>query len=286
MSFVPHGMKVKGRALNSCQNCLRARVNKLKENQSRLRKDAQAMMKFVGYFQRDHLAHMTATATTTMTQPPLLQATQLDLDTIEQLRITIAKLDKSERDFQLELLAAEESISSLTNKNVHESSDDVPSNSLKVYRLLRSDEDPAKGLYPKDAASRMSVAQHIEKGSRLDSRFISASKRVDVCLFYANKAIYERGIDREKLRIAEIELDLSKGDAFDLTDEKKLMEQSIEKDSKAYNHATCFEEVIVERCISADEIVDVFQAVPDLPKTSSYAMFTERLRGSLLLLKK
>ena len=282
---------MKGRVLNSCQNCLRARVNKLKENQSRLRKDTQAMMKFVGYFQRDNFAQMTATATTTMTPSPLLQATQLDLDKIEQLRIAIAKLDKSEREFQLELLAAEESISSLTNEklcNVHESSDDVPSNSLKVYRLLRSDEDPAKGLYPKDAASRMSVAQHIETGSRLDSRFISASKRVDVCLFYANKAVYERGIDREKLRIAEIQLDLSKGDVFDLTDEKKLMEQSIEKDSKAYNHATCFEEVIVERCISADEIVDVFhfQAVPDLPRTSSYAMFTEKLRGSFLLLKK
>ena len=76
------------------------------------------------------------------------------------------------------------------------------------------------------------------------------------------------------------------GDVFDLTDEQKRMEQSIEKDSKAYNHATCFEEVIVERCISADEIVDVFQAVPDLPRTSSYAMFAEQLRGSFLLLKK
>jgi len=283
---------VKGRVLNSCQNCLRARVNKLKENQSRLRKDTQAMMKFVGYFQRDHLAQMTATATTTMTPSPLLQATQLDLDKIEQLRIAIAKLDKPEREFQLELLAAEESISSLTYEklcNVHESSDDVPSNSLKVYRLLRSDEDPAKGLYPKDAASRMSVAQHIEIGSRLDSRsrFISASKRLGVCLFYANKAVHERGIDREKLRIAEIELDLSKGDVFDLTNEQKRMELSIEKDSKAHNHATCFEEVIVERCIRADEIVDIFQAVPELPRSSSYAMFMEQLRGGpFLLLKK
>jgi hypothetical protein len=65
------------------------------------------------------------------------------------------------------------------------------------------------------------------------------------------------------------------------------MELSIEKDSKAHNHATCFEEVIVERCIRADEIVDIFQAVPELPRSSSYAMFMEQLRGGpFLLLKK
>ena len=83
---------------------------------------------------------------------------------------------------------------------------------------------------------------------------------------------------RDELRIAQIELDLSQGNVLDLTDKQKRMEQGMKKGSKCYNYAKCFDEVIVDRCISADEIVNVFQ-IPGLPRAKTYASFREQLRS-------
>ncbi len=241
---------MKGIVLNSCRNCLRSRVN-------RLRNGTQ-------YFHREHSVTAQTSSTTRL---KVLQATKMDFDKVQLV-------EKLEREIQLELLAAERPEFDLSAGN---------NNRMKVYRLLRAEEDPAEGLYPKtihckdDNALKMSVARHIEIGSRSNSRYISTSKRLDVCLFYASKSIHERETKSEELRIAEIELDLSQGSILDLTDKQKRMEQGVRKGSKAYNYATCFDEVIVDRCINADEIVNVFQ-IPGLPRANKYALFREQLR--------
>jgi hypothetical protein len=241
MSFVQH---LKGRALNSCQSCLRSRLKGkgLKENHV----GTKGLLNYFEYFE---------------TSPRRKQ------DLYEQLGTTKAKVEMLERELQLGTLAAEGSIPDIMNEK------------LQVYRLLRSDEEPAKGLYSKavhckdDAAWRMPVSEHIETGSNVTSRFISTSKRLDVCLFFASKAIHERGTESKELRIAETNLDLSRGYVLDLRDERNRREWDIPKYSKTDNYAKCFEEVIVDRCISPDEVVRVFQPVSGLPRANKYTMF-------------
>jgi hypothetical protein len=84
---------------------------------------------------------------------------------------------------------------------------------MVVYRLLRSDEEWINGLHRKDNFdANISAEAHIERASyqRRGSRFISASKSLDVCLFYASKALHGRGAARLKdLRIATINLKLN-----------------------------------------------------------------------------
>ncbi len=144
MSFVQH---LKGRALNSCQSCLRSRLKGkgLKENHV----GTKGLLNYFEYFE---------------TSPRRKQ------DLYEQLGTTKAKVEMLERELQLGTLAAEGSIPDIMNEK------------LQVYRLLRSDEEPAKGLYSKavhckdDAAWRMPVSEHIETGSNVTSRFISTSR--------------------------------------------------------------------------------------------------------------
>ncbi len=220
MPFLLHGMK--GRVLNTCQSCLRSRVRV-----NRLRNGTQ-------YFHREFSAQPTA-LTTSRPQFKTIQATKLDFDKVQLV-------EKSERETQLELLTAERSVLDPMSEDkfccVERTAGNI--NSMKVYRLLRAEEDPARGLYPKiiqgkdDNALKMSVAQHIEAGSRFNSRYISTSKRLGVCLFYyASKAIYERDTNGEELRIAEIELDLLQGNVMDLTDKHVRMEHGMKKGSKA-----------------------------------------------------
>lgn len=245
--------------LNSCRNCLRSRVYRLRD----------------GTQHREYSERMTA-LTTSRPRLNVIQAAKLDSEKVQLV-------EKMEREIQLELLTAERSVFDLMNE---ESVGNT--NSMKVYRLLRAEEDPEEGLYPKiihcldGIALQTSVVQHIETGSRSKSRFISTSKRLDACLFYASKSTHERDTNSEDLRIAKIELDLSQGNVLDLTDKQIRMKQGMKKGSKAYNYAKCFDEVIVDRCISADEIVNVFQ-IPGLPSAKTYALFKEQLRSLYML---
>ena len=68
----------------------------------------------------------------------------------------------------------------------------------------------------------------------MPSLFISASKSLDVCLFFASKSMNERKIDHKNLRIAEIMLDLSKGKIWDLSCERNRLKLGIEKGTTKY----------------------------------------------------
>ena len=48
-------------------------------------------------------------------------------------------------------------------------------NSRYVYRVLRPDEDPHEDLSCKDSTSKRSLAEHVETGLRIPSRYISTT---------------------------------------------------------------------------------------------------------------
>ena len=55
----------------------------------------------------------------------------------------------------------------------------VKLNSHYVYRVLRPDEDPHGNLSCKDSGSNRSLAQHIETGLRIPSKFISTTSSLE-----------------------------------------------------------------------------------------------------------
>ncbi|CAK0864044.1 unnamed protein product [Prorocentrum cordatum] len=76
-----------------------------------------------------------------------------------------------------------------------------------VYRALAGQDDPDKGLRPKNPSSALSLADHVEKGweERVASRYLSATLDPVVALLYSAMAI-AKGAPLEGLRIAAIDL--------------------------------------------------------------------------------
>lgn len=70
-----------------------------------------------------------------------------------------------------------------------------------LYRLLRADEDPAKGLTAKDPNSVVTVDFHVSYGSNgSDSRYISCSKTLEGINEFASHSIaFPRRIVRIEL---------------------------------------------------------------------------------------
>jgi hypothetical protein len=161
-----------------------------------------------------------------------------------------------------------------------------------VYRLLRPDEEWSNGLHHQDGFdATISAADHIACGShrslyRRRSRFISASKSRNVCLFYASKSIHARGARLGDLRIARINLKLDHS-VRDVSQSMFRRKMDIDIRSIADNYARVFEEVLIERSIDASEISSVEQVPDGLPQADTFGYFEselERYRSSDLAL--
>ena len=136
---------------------------------------------------------------------------------------------------------------------------------VRVYRLIRPDEDPGIGLYAKDPGSDVSAEIFLERGSYgVQSKYISTSKAKSACLFYASKAIHERGASRDDLRIATIDLNIEQC-TFDLQNPATRRDLGIWDGTVACNYAKKFEEVLVDVSISSEEVVRVENVPPGLP---------------------
>ena len=156
---------------------------------------------------------------------------------------------------------------------------------LRCYRLCGLDEEPEHGLDRSNDEVDYSItaAQHIEDGSHSTrkSKYISASKDSEVCLFYASKAIYERRMDRSDLQIIVMHLDLVDGFVFDLEDNatrERVLE--IEYKSTAYNYGVKLQEVLISRPVASKEIDQFYRVkIPhDIPRASSFNDFSTQLR--------
>ena len=75
-----------------------------------------------------------------------------------------------------------------------------------LYRILRPDEDPVKGLVAKDPSANKTVLSHVNCGSKPNykSQFISTTSSLDTALYYKKK---DEGKGLKGLRICKIDLD-------------------------------------------------------------------------------
>ena len=62
-----------------------------------------------------------------------------------------------------------------------------------VYRALRSDDDPSKGLFPRNEYAQFSLEDHILYGDTFHSQFLSFSSLPEVAMYFA----IERALNRQ-----------------------------------------------------------------------------------------
>lgn len=120
---------------------------------------------------------------------------------------------------------------------------------LKIlYRLLRPDEDPAKGLKAKDPNSDVTIDSHVSYGSYgPDSRYISCSKTLEgINLFASNSIKFPKRI--VKLNIDENDPEIKR--IIDLTNSHELYQHVFTQ--QGINFARKFDEVLVEGRIRAE----------------------------------
>ncbi|XP_062600794.1 uncharacterized protein LOC134262417 [Saccostrea cucullata] len=115
-----------------------------------------------------------------------------------------------------------------------------------VYRILRFDETYQNGLRPKNIFSRVSLQQHVERGSKgQESRFISCCKTLTGIRRLAgltNKKHLKR--DVVKINITKLTC-RNRAEVIDLTRED-IRARHISRSSDAWEYAEKFEEVIIE----------------------------------------
>jgi hypothetical protein len=118
-----------------------------------------------------------------------------------------------------------------------------------VFRVLRPEEDPAAGLFPKDPSSTRSLDYHVRYGSGpgVRTRFISTTALRQVAVKWATK---------DGRRIAVIDLSKVQGGVYDLTiaaNRRRYLTNPV-----ARNFAQASAEVVIEGTIPADAIVLVY----------------------------
>lgn len=88
-------------------------------------------------------------------------------------------------------------------------------NNGKVYRVIRPDENPTLGLFPKDPNNIKSVAGHITSGSRSGSQFISATKDLSIAKKWA-EATGNRIVEIDLSKVSQGAIDVSSNKGLDL----------------------------------------------------------------------
>lgn len=130
-----------------------------------------------------------------------------------------------------------------------------------VYRVIREDEDPEKGIFAKaPEREEITIAGHVNNGSRPDfkgSKYISTTKSFKVAYENATKNINE-GNSYQDLRIVQIDLNKVKNKYYDLTDpaiqDKYLVSKAGKPWQRVRNYANKSQELLVEYSIPKEAI--------------------------------
>lgn len=138
---------------------------------------------------------------------------------------------------------------------------ELQSDEYTVYRVLREDEDPDKGIFAKaPEREHISIAGHVNNGGKRTfkgSKYISTTKSFDVALVNATKDIMDGGRSQD-LRIVQIDLKKVTEKYYDLTDpaiqDKYLVNSKGEPWEKVRRYANKSQEVLVEKSIPANAI--------------------------------
>lgn len=138
-------------------------------------------------------------------------------------------------------------------------SEDTTGNS--VYRVLREDEDPTKGIFAKaPEREHITIAGHVNNGGKKNfkgSKYISTTKSLEVALKNATSNIMDKGSTHD-LRIVKIDLSKVTNTYYDLTNpkiqEKYLVNSKGEPWEKVRRYANASQELLVEYEIPAAAI--------------------------------
>lgn len=114
-----------------------------------------------------------------------------------------------------------------------------------LYRVLRPDEDAARGLLAKDWYSDVSIKDHVSYGSRLSSKYISTCSSKEAAIDFAEIGLRHNDppktivtIDARKL------VTRTRARLVDLTD-PEVRDQYLGRDKRANNFAQRTGEVII-----------------------------------------
>ncbi|MFD1447887.1 hypothetical protein [Oceanobacillus sp. FSL K6-0127] len=138
---------------------------------------------------------------------------------------------------------------------------DEDSNGNIVYRVLREDEDPTKGIFAKaPEREHITIAGHVNNGGKKNfkgSKYISTTKSFDIALKNATSNIMDKGSAHD-LRIVKIDLSKVTNMYYDLTDpkvqDKYLVNSKGEPWEKVRRYANASQELLVEYEIPAAAI--------------------------------
>ncbi|MEK3889457.1 DUF7587 domain-containing protein [Bacillus sp. FSL K6-3431] len=130
-----------------------------------------------------------------------------------------------------------------------------------VYRVLREDENPDKGIFAKaPEREHITIAGHVNNGSKKTfkgSKYISTTKSFEVALENATKDIMNAG-KAQDLRIIQIDLDKVPDTYYDLTDpdvqDKYLVNSKGEPWEKVRRYANKSQELLIENVIPPEAI--------------------------------
>ncbi len=120
-----------------------------------------------------------------------------------------------------------------------------------LYRVLRADEDPSKGITAKDPNATKSVFEHVRDGSKpgFQSQYISMTADLGVALEWATT---------DDLQIAQIDPALLQGNVIDLSTREALADQGITWQNSStrvgYSFALGSQEVLAQGYIPPEAI--------------------------------
>ena len=116
-----------------------------------------------------------------------------------------------------------------------------------LFRVLRPDEDPANGLYPKDPSANKTVFQHIRNGSQpgFQSQYISTTNDLGVALRWGLQS---------GARIAEIDSSQVEGNIIDVSTRDFLAPHGINYPSPAYSYAISSQETLIDGYVPPEAI--------------------------------
>ena len=115
-----------------------------------------------------------------------------------------------------------------------------------VYRVIRPDENPLQGLVAKAPENvTRGLEYHIRRGSSYPTRFISATRDIDIAIQYAQES---------GNRIVALDLNKVVGTVYDVSSE--IGAEMFLKSPIARNFAVSSSEIVIEGRIPAEAIID------------------------------
>ena len=134
-----------------------------------------------------------------------------------------------------------------------------------VYRVLRPDEDPSENLTCKDPYSIRSIAQHVESGLRIPSKYISTTSSFEKAKKWLETANEQTSWKYKKKRTTIVSIDVSEiksnypkiaKSAIDLTEaQNRNYFLETEKQEK---FACAYQEVMFVKCIPSEVVTVVY----------------------------